>query len=307
MPDGDRTEVGAKGVNLSGGQKARINLARCLYSRAKTVYMDDILSAVDAHTSHFLVRECLGGPLFKGRTLVLVTHHVGLCLPVFDYLVTLRDGTVNEARPVKEAKPEDFEDDALSSQSEEENVSDTKGETIEEAIETIDNPTFHSNEEEEPTHKSRVVYATESTGTGRLDKSHYLFVLGNVGGSSYWVVLAFVYILTRAMDIVRSIWLRQWSSDPDPSDADWNLGIYAVLVTGSVVAGALRWVVLYGVGKVGFYNRGSRVMHEQLLTRICAAPLAFFEATPFGRIMNIFAQDFNMLDGASADQFGSTY
>lgn len=45
--DGDLTEIGEKGITLSGGQKARVALARAVYSRAKIVLMDDILSAVD--------------------------------------------------------------------------------------------------------------------------------------------------------------------------------------------------------------------------------------------------------------------
>jgi len=117
MPEGDLTEVGEHGITLvslicggdtdgcqSGGQKARINLARCIYARAKTVYMDDILSAVDAHTSQFISKECLRGSLLRGRTVVLVTQHVGLCLPAADFLVSLKDGRVEQACPAYEAE-----------------------------------------------------------------------------------------------------------------------------------------------------------------------------------------------------------
>jgi ABC-type protease/lipase transport system fused ATPase/permease subunit len=47
LEDGDQTEIGEKGITLSGGQKARVALARAVYSRAKNVFMDDVLSAVD--------------------------------------------------------------------------------------------------------------------------------------------------------------------------------------------------------------------------------------------------------------------
>jgi ATP-binding cassette subfamily C (CFTR/MRP) protein 1 len=49
LPDGDRTEVGEKGISLSGGQKARLQLARAVYARADVYLLDDILSAVDQH------------------------------------------------------------------------------------------------------------------------------------------------------------------------------------------------------------------------------------------------------------------
>lgn len=297
MDDNDLTEVGAKGVNLSGGQKARINLARCLYSRAKTVYMDDILSAVDAHTAHYIVRECLAGDLFKDRTVVLVTHHVGLCLPVCGFVVSLRDGVVEQAGPAAEVKLS-----VSAAQLLEEEVE------AEEKEEPADLPArMFRDHEEDRTQKARQVYETENMGTGRLDKRHYLFVFANAGGLWYWLLLAVVYLGTRALDIARVLWLKKWSSDEDPSDIDLNLGVYAILVTSGVMAGALRWVFLYGVGNVGFYNRGSRRMHKQLLDKICAAPLSFFESTPSGRIMNVFGQDFNLLDGWSADSFGSEW
>lgn len=292
------TEVGAKGVNLSGGQKARINLARCLYSRARTVYMDDILSAVDAHTSHFIVKECLAGDLFKNRTVVLVTHHVGLCLPVVDFVVSLREGNVEQSGPASEV---DLNVIAAQLPPTEEDGEDKEIEEIPEPV----SETFRETETEQADRqKARQIYKTEQMGMGRLAKRHYLFVLGSAGGIGYWLLLAFVYGGARAFDIGRILWLRKWSADTDPKDVDFNLSIYAVLVTTAVLVGALRWVILYGVGNVGFYNRGSRLMHKRLLDKICAAPLSFFETTPSGRIMNIFGQDMNQLDGWSADAFG---
>ena len=51
LPNADETEIGEKGVNLSGGQKAIISLARALYSNASILLLDDILSAVDVHVA----------------------------------------------------------------------------------------------------------------------------------------------------------------------------------------------------------------------------------------------------------------
>jgi len=294
MQDSDLTEVGAKGVNLSGGQKARINLARCLYSRARTVYMDDILSAVDAHTSHFIVRECLAGDLFKDRTVVLVTHHVGLCLPISDFVVSLRDGAVEQAGPASEVKLSVIVAELPPPQSAKEEKEEDPPQSASKMFRLRD----------EETDKPRQVYKNEAMAAGRLAKRHYSFILGSAGGLGYWLVLALIYGGTRALDIGLTLWLRRWSSDPDPKDLDLNLGVYALLATSGAVAGALRWVWLYGVGNIGFYNRGSRRIHRLLLDKICAAPLSFFETTPSGRIMNIFGQDFNTLDGWSADSFG---
>ncbi|GAA6053022.1 hypothetical protein JCM3770_002387 [Rhodotorula araucariae] len=91
---GDETEIGEKGISLSGGQKARVALARAVYSRAKTVLLDDPLSAVDSHTARHLFRKCLRGPLLENRTVILITHHISLCLGSADYLVRLSEGRV---------------------------------------------------------------------------------------------------------------------------------------------------------------------------------------------------------------------
>mmetsp|Transcript_28733 Transcript_28733/g.88069 ORF Transcript_28733/g.88069 Transcript_28733/m.88069 type:complete len:891 (-) Transcript_28733:519-3191(-) len=76
LPSGDSTEIGERGINLSGGQKARIALARACYQRADIYLLDDVLSAVDAHVATHLVEHCLQGLLREwGATIVLVTHH----------------------------------------------------------------------------------------------------------------------------------------------------------------------------------------------------------------------------------------
>lgn len=92
---GDQTEIGEKGISLSGGQKARVALARAVYSRAKTVLLDDPLSAVDSHTAKHLFTKCLKGPLLRSRTVILITHHVALCLKGSAYLLQLRNGTAS--------------------------------------------------------------------------------------------------------------------------------------------------------------------------------------------------------------------
>jgi ABC-type transport system involved in cytochrome bd biosynthesis fused ATPase/permease subunit len=87
--DGDMTEVGAQGISLSGGQKWRLTLARALYSRAGILILDDVFSALDAHVGKHIYDNALMGDLADGRTRVLATHHVSLCLPRAEYAVCL--------------------------------------------------------------------------------------------------------------------------------------------------------------------------------------------------------------------------
>ncbi|CAL8102214.1 unnamed protein product [Calicophoron daubneyi] len=77
FPDGDMTEIGERGINLSGGQKQRISLARAVYQQADVFFLDDPLSAVDAHVANRLFKNLIGPKgLLKNATRVLVTHRL---------------------------------------------------------------------------------------------------------------------------------------------------------------------------------------------------------------------------------------
>jgi ABC-type sulfate/molybdate transport systems ATPase subunit len=88
-------QVSSRGVSLSGGQKARVALARAVYAPTKYVLLDDPLSAVDAHTAQFLCEHLFCGPLLRGRTVILVTHHVDLVLPAASYVVRMLHGRID--------------------------------------------------------------------------------------------------------------------------------------------------------------------------------------------------------------------
>ena len=113
LPDKEMTDIGANGVNLSGGQRWRVSFARALYSRAGILIMDDIFSALDAHTGRHVYDNALTGELGQGRTRILVTHHACLCLPRTDYSVLLDNGTVKHAGTIEELQRNDSLSDLL--------------------------------------------------------------------------------------------------------------------------------------------------------------------------------------------------
>ena len=89
FPNGDSTFVGERGVSLSGGQKARINLARTLYVDADIYLLDDPLSAVDTHVGRHLFDQAIN-TFLKGKIRVLVTHQLHY-LKDIDQILLLRD------------------------------------------------------------------------------------------------------------------------------------------------------------------------------------------------------------------------
>ena len=96
LPDGDETEVGERGISLSGGQKARVTLARAVYARADVYLLDDCLSAVDQHVGRHLIDNVFGPKgLLSGKTRVLATNSIPI-LVESDFICLIRDGKILE-------------------------------------------------------------------------------------------------------------------------------------------------------------------------------------------------------------------
>ena len=190
LADGDETEVRERGINLSGGQKARINLARCLYSRARTIYMDDILSAVDAHTARHIVDNALCGHLVKGRTVIMVSHHENLVLPIADYVVSLSAGRVTEAcsvggiKPINATVDHTMDNDEQGTVEANSDAAETDADPKGKSKETKDGP----EEEKAATRKVRTIYDDEHMHRGGVERATYVSVLGAAGGIVYWTM-----------------------------------------------------------------------------------------------------------------------
>lgn len=96
LPDGDETEVGERGISLSGGQKARLTLARAVYARADIYLLDDCLSAVDQHVGRHLIDNVFGPKgLLNGKTRVLATNSIPVLMEA-DYICMIREGKIIE-------------------------------------------------------------------------------------------------------------------------------------------------------------------------------------------------------------------
>ncbi|KXN88203.1 ATP-binding cassette transporter abc4 [Leucoagaricus sp. SymC.cos] len=88
-PNGDLTRIGERGLTLSGGQRARLTLARAVYSTAQVLLLDDTFAALDSQTSKWISHQCFHGCLMRNRTVILVTHHVDLLKPMARAIVTI--------------------------------------------------------------------------------------------------------------------------------------------------------------------------------------------------------------------------
>ena len=100
LPQGVDTMLGYRGVNLSGGQKTRVAIARAIYSNKDVYLFDDPISALDVHVGKLVMEEGIIGYL-AGKTVVIATHALAY-LPYFDFILIMDEGRIVERGTYKE-------------------------------------------------------------------------------------------------------------------------------------------------------------------------------------------------------------
>ncbi|KAG6842469.1 hypothetical protein C0991_007599 [Blastosporella zonata] len=294
-------EIGEKGITLSGGQRARVALARAMYSTAECILLDDPLAAVDMHTAQHLVSKCLTGPLARDRTIILVTHHISLCLPSASYLVELAQGKILRQGSIQELKDQDVLDAVIEKEDAPSDVKDlleNNGETVEDSIPAAS------------TMRSGKLIEAEGKAEGRVPLKTYLTYI-YAAGTLPWVITLSLMVLIRFVNITNQVFLAQWGeayeskgpatsalkypwSDfpaPDLNVTPWLMIYFYISLTGATS------VFVY-IG-LGYYAslKASRSLFISLLERLTRAPARFFDITPIGRILNRFTTDINTIDG----------
>ena len=206
LNDGDETEVGPKGVTLSGGQRWRVALARALYSRAGIMILDDVLSAVDAHVGRCIVDQALTGELADGRTRILATHHAEMCLPRASYLVRLHEGRVESTEVITptdagDASPNGSKSPSVLDNSEAQTMVDTQ-ESQTSSEDTMVLATENSNGNKK-TKKSQE--DEEKRETGRVKWKVYKTYLQASRAPLLWLLVA-VFIISGGLAGIGRVW-----------------------------------------------------------------------------------------------------
>lgn len=217
--DGDRTEIGEKGITLSGGQKARVALARAVYSRAKNVLMDDVLSAVDAHTAKHLFDACLMGPLMKNRTRILVTHHIKLCIKGCGLLVHIDGGRTGIVGSPADLRQSGQLQKVIEEDNEFETEQDAEEEEAIDSITLADDSSTSSPSSEHTTEAvkvdkqkdARILIEDEFRASGAVKFRLYKIYFAMVGSKWFWFILATLVVGARLFEIGESWWVKIWA------------------------------------------------------------------------------------------------
>lgn len=284
LPAGDATEIGEKGVNLSGGQKQRVSMARAVYANADIYLLDDPLSAVDAHVGKAMFDNCICDAL-QAKSRLLITHQLQHLSKV-DRIWVMKDGKFTECGTYKQLMADDGEFCKLIR----DHVSEGKQETEDEgdAAEEADAP-----EKEKKAATSKLIQ-TEEREVGEVSISVYRQYITALGGIAVCVFLIFFFLFEQLSKTAADWWLSYWSdnaSDPNGLENWEYIAIYAA------IGGANGFFVLSRSLLFAFASLNSaKSVHEKLLDNVLHIPMAFFDTTPVGRILNRFSKDQYTID-----------
>ncbi|XP_051862486.1 probable multidrug resistance-associated protein lethal(2)03659 isoform X2 [Drosophila albomicans] len=311
LPQGDKTIVGERGASLSGGQKARISLARAVYRRADIYLLDDPLSAVDTHVGRHLFDQCMRGYL-RSELVILVTHQLQF-LEQADLIVIMDKGKISAMGTYSSMKRSglDFAQLLTNPNKEDETLDDNESEPgdiwdrlslasrsrrgSKTSRQASRNESFTSLSSLADSAHEAAVTPQETRVEGKISLGLYKEYF--TAGSS-WLMISFMVFLCLGTQIVGSasdVFLSYWvdknknaaSIDSDPVDIYYFTALNMAVIIFTLV----RTLLFYKLAM-----RSSKKLHNSMFRGITNAAMYFFNTNPSGRILNRFSKDLGQID-----------
>ncbi|XP_022343366.2 ATP-binding cassette sub-family C member 4-like isoform X1 [Crassostrea virginica] len=324
MPEGDSTMIGDRGVSLSGGQRARVSLARALYMDADVYLLDDPLSAVDAVVSRHLFQKVIKGML-KNKPIILVTHQLHF-LKEADEIIILKEGQCLGKGTFEEMSNSGIDFSSLLKTNEEEEEKEKPPQVIYERATSVEHA--HSSLQNIGSTFSLTSIGTEfepdpvklpeqeERREGQVGLWVYFRYFQAGSGPIRFPVLVVLCLISQAAYIVSDWWLSRWSNNeenrgelikkdsllrsqgfnttnitiPD-SETDFNVYVYGGVISSVFVFGLLRALMYFKVAV-----DAAKHLHNRMFRRLLRVPIRFFDTNPVGRVLNRFSKDTGHMD-----------
>uniref|UniRef100_A0A7N2LEI4 ABC-type xenobiotic transporter n=1 Tax=Quercus lobata TaxID=97700 RepID=A0A7N2LEI4_QUELO len=266
------SEIAERGINMSGGQKQRIQIARAAYQDADIYLLDDPFSAVDAHTGTQLFEVMQNGRIVQAGQLDELLKQkigfedlVGAHSQALDLILSVENSSRTSQSPIAD---------------DESNIDSTlNAELLRTQHDSEHNLSF------EITEKGGKLVQDEEREKGSIGKEVYWSYMTIVKGSALVPFILLAHLSDQVLQVA-SNYLRAWASPPTSETKpklamNFILLVYVVLALGSSLCMFVRAILLV---KAGIWT--SQKLFTNMLHSIFRAPMAFFDSTPFGRILN---------------------
>ncbi|XP_011211265.2 probable multidrug resistance-associated protein lethal(2)03659 isoform X1 [Bactrocera dorsalis] len=327
LPHGDKTLVGERGASLSGGQKARISLARAVYRKADVYLLDDPLSAVDTHVGRHLFDQCMRGYL-RNEIVVLVTHQLQF-LEQADIIVIMDKGKISAVGTYQSMRSSGLDFANLLTAPEESSKggddSDAEGKSKSTQINmNRQNSTATMSSMDESIADSLIEEAADSPlqvqekrEMGKIGWGLYKKYFGASGGYLLFSITAFFCVAAQILGSTGDFYVSMWVNKNEQQLASQARDL-AVNITNATDAhdprlnsntdpmdiyiffGIILAIIVFAVGRSLLFNTmtmlSSTELHNAMYRGITRASMYFFHTNPSGRILNRFAKDLGQVD-----------
>jgi ABC-type multidrug transport system fused ATPase/permease subunit len=292
LPLGLDEAVGERGTTLSGGQQARVGLARAYYSSPGLLVLDDPFAAVDAEVGRALFYRLRARCERTGAGALVVLNQIGLLSQGFEDVVVLKDGEVVCHGPVAEVEQ------------------DSAFRAVAEAIPVVDVAADAETQKTELGKSRRTTRALIAVGKRKSfaapPEEKHGFVSWRVwkayfAAAGFWPCFGFIatYSAMYGSLAFRDFWLSVWADADIREDApdateqrNYYAGVFALISSFNIGTTLLIILVVST-----FAERAGRSMHDGAVKRLMNAPLGYFESTPLGAITSRLGADMGMVDG----------
>ncbi|CAD8082317.1 unnamed protein product [Paramecium sonneborni] len=305
---GDKTEIGEKGTNLSGGQKARLSLARALYQMADLYLFDDPLSAVDSKVANKIFDNAIKDFIFKFQpnyrpslirshqaflsqlpSVILVTHQISFALEC-DYVIILDGGKIIHQGPKNKIKKHILETSNIESNNtniEKPNlIRSLKIRRPSKLISRVVTQITKINKEEH----TPQLYVAEDQIQQDASLSTYKRYF------SYWKPFLLIFLIlcqNIASEIINNYYYKEMAQfkQDDTQNNEIVFKNASILVIGSYINNVIKYFLnIFGV------LTSNNIIHNKMLKTLIRSPIEYFDTNPSGRLINRFSTDLSLAD-----------
>jgi ABC-type multidrug transport system fused ATPase/permease subunit len=320
LPTADYTSIGERGINLSGGQKARVSIGRSLYKTNEDIKLylfDDALAAVDVHVGKALFEDAMNGMLQSYARVIVLSSNYHL-LPYFDKIIVMENGCIQNIGSYEQiiatcpqySSNTGGQERGLDSSMKSLSISKINGQVSE--FMRSQHLIISKRNVNDRSGKG-ILMTEEDRERGAVAASTYLNYFAATSSVSYngifiFMLVFFVFALSQSGRVIADIWLGTWAASVQKNNqqiphynhtSEFYMTWYIIIVVLTATSSLWR-----GYKFVTLCLLSSATLHERILSAILAASIPkYFDVTPVGRILNRFSRDLDSVDSLLPDFF----